>query len=130
MRPDDSTQLTFSCIGRQGALLYLPFPTDREDTDTKRDFEKWILENIYDCMRFAEDRGLGVNSIEDIILVTGRHLARSWVRAVYSDSRGGAEFSFVARASGSSIFRFEQRNVRGAHLDFGPSGEVGFLHHF
>jgi hypothetical protein len=126
MRPDDSTQVTFSCSGRQGALLYLPFPAEREDTVALGDFGKWMINNIYNCMRLAEERGMGVNHMEDIILVTGRHLARSWVRAIFSESRGGAEVSFVAQASGSSAVHIEERNVSGAQLEFGPNGEVGF----
>jgi hypothetical protein len=77
-------------------------------------------------MRLAEERGLGVNRMEDIIFVTGRHLARSWVRAVFSESRGGAEVSFIAQVSGDSIVHLEERNVSGAQLEFGPNGEVGF----
>ena len=126
MRPDDNTQVTFSCSGRQGALLYLPFPAEREDTVARGDFEKWIINNIYNCMRLAEERGLGVNRMEDIILVTGRHLARSWVRAIFSESRGGAEISFIAQTSGGSVVHLEERNASGAQFEFGPSGEVGF----
>jgi hypothetical protein len=126
VRPDNSTQVTFSCSGRQGALLYLPFPAEREDTVALGDFGKWMINNIYNCMRLAEERGMGVNHMEDIILVTGRHLARSWVRAIFSESRGGAEVSFVAQASGSSAVHIEERNVSGAQLEFGPNGEVGY----
>ena len=78
-------------------------------------------------MRLAEERGLGVNRMEDVILVTGRHLARSWARAIFSESRGGAEVSFVAQVSGGSVVHLEERNVGGAQLEFGPSGEVGLL---
>ncbi len=77
-------------------------------------------------MRFAEEEGLGVDRMEDIILVTGRHLARSWVRAVFSDSRGGAQVTFIARVSGDSNVHLEERNVSGAQLELGPRGEVGF----
>ena len=79
-------------------------------------------------MRLADERGLGVNRMEDIILVTGRHLARSWVRAVFSEipGRGGAEVSFIAQASGNSVVHLEERSVSGAQAEFGPSGEVGF----
>ena len=77
-------------------------------------------------MRLAEERGLGVNRMEDIILVTGRHLARSWVRAIFSESRGGAEISFIAQTSGGSVVHLEERNASGAQFEFGPSGEVGF----
>jgi hypothetical protein len=126
MRPDDDTQVTFSCSGRQGALLYLPFPAEREDTVAHGDFAKWIVKNIYNCMRLAEERGLGANRMEDIILVTGRHLAKSWVRAVFSESREGAHVSFGVRESGDSVVHLEERNVSGAQLTFGPNGEVGF----
>jgi hypothetical protein len=126
MRPDDDTQVTFSCSGRQGALLYLPFPAEQEDTIAFGDFGRWIVKNIHDCMRFAEERGLGVNRMEDIILVTGRHLAKSWVRAVFSDSRGGAQASFVVKVSDDSVVRLEERSMSGAQLKFGPSGQVGF----
>ena len=128
MRPDDDTLVTFSCSGRQGALLHLPFPAEREDTFARGDFGKWIAKNIYDCMRFAEERGLGVSRMEDIILVTGRHLARSWVRAVFSESRGGAQVSFGVQVSGDSTVRLEEGNMSGAQLVLGPNGEVGGLH--
>jgi hypothetical protein len=77
-------------------------------------------------MRLVEERGLGVNRMEDIILVTGRHLARSWVRAVFSESREGAEVSFVAKVSKDSIVHLEERNVSGAQLEFGPNSVVSF----
>ena len=58
-----------------------------------------MINSIYNCMSLAEEWGMGVNHMEDIILVTGHHLARSWVRVIFSESRGGAEVSFVAQAS-------------------------------
>ena len=125
MRPDDKTQVTFSCSGRQGALLYLPFPAEREDTVALGNSGKWMINNVYNCMRLAEERGMGVNHMEDIILVTVRHLERSWVRAIFSESWGGADVSFVAQSSGGSAVHIEERNVSGAQLEFGPNGEVG-----
>ena len=136
IRPDDDSQITFSCSGRQGALLYLPFLAEQEDAGALGDFGKWIIKNIYECMRFAEERGLGVSRMEDIILVTGRHLARSWVRAVFSDGRPGriAQASFCARVSGESdsgIVHIEERDTSGAQLTHCPNSRVGsarFLH--
>jgi hypothetical protein len=78
-------------------------------------------------MRFAEEQGSSVSRMEDIILVTGRHLARSWVRAVFSDSRGGAQVTFVAGVSApDSVVHLEERSTSGAQLELGPIGEVGF----
>jgi len=126
IRPDDDAQVTVSCSGRQGALLSLPFPAACEDTVAQGDFGKWLVKNIDCCMKVAEDLGLGVNRMEDIILVTGRHLARSWVNVVFSESRGGAQLSFVVQASGNSGVHLEERGATGGDLKLGPSGEVGF----
>jgi len=126
IRPDDDAQVTVSCSGRQGALLSLPFPAACEDTVAQGDFGKWLVKNIDCCMQVAEDLGLGVNRMEDIILVTGRHLARSWVNVVFSESRGGAQLSFVVQASGNSGVHLEERSATGGDLKLGPSGEVGF----
>jgi hypothetical protein len=106
-------------------LLSLPFPAACEDAVAHGDFGKWLIRNIDCCMKVAEYLGLGVNRMEDIILVTGRHLARSWINVVFSESRAGAHLSFVVRVSGDSGVRLEERSVTGGDLKLGPSGEVG-----
>ena len=127
MSPDNDTHVTFSCSGRQGVLLYLPFTTEKEDASASDDFEKWITDNISGCMRLAREQGMSVKSMEDIIIVTGRHLAKSWVRAIFHESRGGAsaEVSFVVKVLSRNSVRFEARNGA-AQLEPGPNGEVGF----
>jgi len=64
--------------------------------------------------------------MEDIILVTGRHLARSWINVAFSESLGGSQVSFKVRGSGDSNVHLEDRDVRGGELKLGPSGEVSF----
>lgn|SRR6266850_1745981 len=124
-RPDDAP-VTFECSGRQGALLYLPFPAAHEETIALGDFGKWILKNIDDCFKVAENQGCGVNRMEDIVLVTGRHLARSWISVAFSESRGGAQVSFGVQVSGDSV-HIEERSVNGGELKRGPSGGVSFF---
>jgi len=85
-----------------------------------------MLENIDTCFKVAEDLGYGVERLEDIILVTGCHLAKSWVSVAFSESRGGSQVSFGVRVSDSSSVHFDERTVNGRALKFGPSGEVGF----
>ena len=129
IRPDDRDEapVTFSYSGRgKGALLYLPLLAERHDTVARGDFGEWMLENIDTCFRVAEDLGYGVERMEDIILVTGYHLAKSWVSVAFSESRGGSQVSFGVRVSGSSGVHFDERNVNGRGLKFGPGGEVGF----
>ncbi|KAI0288772.1 hypothetical protein BC826DRAFT_1036136 [Russula brevipes] len=102
--PDDDAQVTVTCSGKQGALLSLPFPAEREDTVARGVFGEWIVKNINHCVRIAEARGLGLHPTEDIILVTGRHLARSWINVAFSETR-------------------EVHSISGGELKLGPSGE-------
>ena len=89
-----------------------------------------MLENIDACFKVATDLGCGVNRMEDIILVTGCHLARSWVNVAFSENRGGAQVSFGVQVYGSSGVHFDEQNMSGRGLKLGPSGEVGVLHNF
>lgn len=124
IRPEDDVQVTFSCTGRQGALLSLPFPAQREDTAALRDFGKCIVKNIDAWFAYAEDLGLGIDRMEDIILVTGCHRARSWVIATFSESQAGAQVSFGAEVVGNSGVDLEWRDARGGDLKLGPTGRV------
>jgi hypothetical protein len=107
-------------------LVSLPFEAECADTVARGDFGKWMVKNIDDCMKLADDLGWGVTRMEDIILVTGRHLAKSWVNVAFSESRGGAQVSFGVRVTGASSVHLEERNVNGAVLKLGPNGQVGF----
>jgi hypothetical protein len=105
-------------------------PAERQETVARREFGKWIIENVDACFKIAVDLGYAVDRMEDIVLVTGCHLARSWVNIAFSESRGGAEVSFRVQVSGNSSVHFDERDVRGRGLKLGPTGEVGFLTHF
>jgi hypothetical protein len=129
IRPDDDTQITVTCSGEQGASLSLPYPAECEDTVALGDFGKWLVRNTDHCLRIAEARGLGIQR-EDIILVTGRHLARSWINVAFSETRQGAQVCFRAIISGTSGVHLEGRNTSGGYLKLGPSGEVGLCTSF
>jgi len=105
-------------------LLYLPFQAERQDTVARGDFGEWILQNIDVCFKVAEDLGCGLNRVEDIILVTGLHRARSWVNVAFSENRVGAQVSFGVRVFGNSGVHFDEQYVGGRGLKFGPSGAV------
>jgi len=113
--------------------LSLPLKAEREDTDALRDFGKYMVNNIDSWFTFAESEGLAIDSMEDIILVTGRHRARSWVIATFSDSHVGAYVSFGADVLGDSGVALERRDSRGGDLKLGPEGRPGvryLLTHF
>lgn len=125
IRPDDGPRVTVTCPGRRGGMVLLPFPAQREDTIARGDFGRWIVRHIDIWFAFAQSLGLGISRMQDIILVTGRHCARSWVNVAFSESQRDAEVSFGVRVSGTSSVYIERRSVRGdVVLKVGPTGEV------
>jgi len=83
-----------------------------------------MVKNIDSWFAYAEDLGLGIDRMEDIILVTGCHRARSWVIATFSDGQADAQVSFGAEVFGDSGVGLEWRDARGGDLKLGPSGRV------
>jgi len=125
IRPDDHSHVTISSPGKRGAVLSLPIPAQREDTIAKGDFGRWIVKNIDQWFAFAENLGLGINRMQDIILVTGRHCAKSWINVAFSEGPRDAEVSFGLQVLGDSHVNIEQRRLRGnAVLKLGPKGPV------
>jgi hypothetical protein len=104
--------------------LSLPFSAQREDTVARGEFGRWIVKHINVWFAFAKNLGLGINGMEDIVLVTGRHLARSWVYATFYESQLGAQVSFGVQVFGNSSVHLEWRDARGGELKLGPNGEV------
>ena len=123
-RPDDDSQITFSCNGKPGALLSLPVSAQGEDTVAFGDFGKWMINHIDTWFAFARGLGLGINRMEDIILVTGRHLTKSWVNVAFTQRRPDAGVSFDVQVSGHSHVSLEQEYVRGGDLKLGPTGSL------
>ena len=108
-------------------MLYLPLLSERHDTVALGNFGEWILENIDACFKVSEDLGCGVERMEDIILVTGCHLAKSWVSAAFSENQGlgGSRVSFGVQLSENGVY-FDGGNIDGRGLKLGPSGKVSF----
>ena len=57
------------------------------------------------------------------MLVTGRHLAKSWMNVVFTQGHRKAEVSFNQAFRDSRVY-LEQKYVRGGVLKLGPIGEV------
>ena len=70
--------------------------------------------------------------MEDIVLVTGCHLARSWANIAFLGSREEEQVSFGVRVSGVSNveWRFPPEEVQGVASNLGPSGQVRFCEKF
>ena len=79
---------------------------------------------------FAQRLGLGLENMEDIILVTGCHLTRSWVNIAFLGYHTDARVSFgvdVSDEDGPKVdikWRLSPDRIRGAELSRGPNGKV------
>ena len=127
-RPEDDSEVTFSCYGKQGALLSLPVPAQGEDTVAFGDFGKWMIKHIDSWFAFARGLGLGISRMEDIILVTGRHLTKSWVNVAFTQRRRDSGVSFDVQVSSHGRVALEQQYVHGGDLKLGPTGRVWRVH--
>jgi hypothetical protein len=92
-------------------------------------FAKWIIKHIDVWFAFARDLGLEINRMEDIILVTGRHLARSWTNVSFSESSSEEKVSFGVTTDTSGVnveWHLLHEDVRGVPPHCGPSGQVRY----
>ena len=115
---------------KEGAVLCLPVQAKREDTIASADFGKWMIKHIDRWFVWARQRGLEINRMEDIILVTGTHHTRSWTNVAFPGGQGDAQASFAAKVDQRSRdtvaikWQFPPERNRGAVLNCGPDGEV------
>jgi hypothetical protein len=113
----------------QGAVLCLPIHARGKDTVASADFGKWIIRHVDRWFAWARQLGLGINRMEDIILVTGAHRTRSWTNVAFPGGQKDAQASFGAKVDhrGDIValnWRFSHERNRGVVLNCGPDGEV------
>ena len=113
----------------EGAVLCLPIQAKGENTVARTKFGKWIVKNIDRWFAWARRLELGVDKMEDIILVTGTHRTRSWTNVAFPGGQGGAQAllgSKVDHQGGvvSIHWQFSHEHNRGVVLNCGPNGEV------
>ena len=98
-------------------------PAQRKDATARGAFAKCIIKHIDEWFAFARERDLGI-SREDIILVTGCHLTRTWASIAFRDE--GEQVSFGVQVSGVSdvMWQFTREGAQGVAYNLGPSGQV------
>ena len=108
-------------------MLSLPVKFRHEDTSAEGDFKGYIVKNICSWFAFAQKLGLGVEQMEDIILVTGYDRTRSWTNIAFLENQVDPHVTFGVKVEGetSVSFQFSRRgNTQGALLRHGPEGAV------
>ncbi|KAI0289864.1 hypothetical protein BC826DRAFT_588520 [Russula brevipes] len=118
-------QISFSCSSRQGAILSLPVPARSYNAIAQGAFGKWIVTHIDRWFAFTQRLGLGITRMEDIILVTGCDLTRSWANIAFLQGRGEARVSFGAQVNGAPNidWQFPPGESHRVALNLGPNGE-------
>ncbi len=128
LSPDDFRQVTFHYNRTRGAgVLSLPVTARREDTLAQGDFGRWIVKNIGTWFTFAQKLGLGIDRMEEIILVTGFDRSRSWTNVTFLGGQADAQVSFGVKVEGNDTninFQLSPELVRGAVISQGPAGTV------
>ena len=84
-RMDRAISQTYKCRARsRGALLSLPYGCRRIDVIRTKVFEDYIRDNVVSWYDWSRERGLPVERMEDLILVTGCTFVTSWAAAVFN----------------------------------------------
>jgi hypothetical protein len=109
-------------------VLSVPVGVYRQNTLALGDFGKWMVKHINHWFVFAKNLGLGIEHMEEIVLVTGCDRTRSWTNVVFFGDEGEAEAPFgvdvVDSPEPSVKWYSSPERIRGALLSQGPEGTV------
>jgi len=87
-----------------------------------------MVKHIDRWFAFTQELQLGMERMEEIVLVTGCDHARSWTNIAFlggqADSQGSFRVKAVTRKDSDTEIRFSSGRVEGGVLKHGPEGEV------
>ena len=81
----------------RGALLSLPNGGCRQNIIRTKAFEDYIRDHVDEWFNWARNNKLGVERMEDLILVSGCTMVTSWAAAVFVDNTFKTEISLASR---------------------------------
>jgi hypothetical protein len=99
-----------------GALLSLPNGGHHEDVIREKAFEDYIQNNAHSWFTWAQKNRLGVERVEDLILISGCTLVTSWAAAAFLDDTMDAEISLASGTLNNGGASFVWSNIRGRVL--------------
>ena len=116
----------------RGALLSLPNGGHREDVVRTKVLEDYIRDHVINWFTWAQNNKLGVERMEELILVTGRTLVTAWAAAVFVDNNMEAEITLTSRTFGDGGVRFVWTKTRGSVVHhnsrYDPVRFPGYVH--
>ena len=109
-------------------MLSLPVDVQRLDTRARGNFGSWMIKHIDSWFTFTRRLGLGIEHMEEIVLVTGLHLTRSWANVAFFEGQANGQASLgvnVIHSPDMSIhWQCSPGSVRGGVRSWGPEGKV------
>ncbi|KAN0133862.1 hypothetical protein V8E53_008294 [Lactarius tabidus] len=128
MGPDIPAEVVFSCGRKQGAILSLPIQARCKNTVALGDFGEWMIKHIDSWFAWVRRLGVGIEKMEDVVLVTGTHRTRSWTNVAFPGGQVDGLVSFGANVAtrGEMVtinWKFSHEYTRGAVMNYGPNGE-------
>ena len=114
--------------------MFLPHEGHRKDIIRKKAFEDYIRDHVASWFTWTQDNKLGVERMEELILVSGCTLATSWAVAAFMSDTMDSEISLASRTPGDNGgASFIWRNMRGpvphsnSHFDPVSRPRLAFL---
>ena len=87
-----------------------------------------MLQHIDSWLAFTRRLGLGIEQMEEIVLVTGCHLTRSWANVTFLEGQAHVQASFgINVTQGHDIcinWHFSLGTTQGVVCSWGPEGPV------
>ena len=96
--------------------MSLPNGGQHEDGIRAQVFEDYIQAHVESWFTWARKNRLGVERVEDFILVSGCTLVTSWAAAKFVDDNMDAEISLACRTLNNGGANFTWSNIRGRVL--------------
>jgi hypothetical protein len=112
--------------------LSLPNGGQREEVIRTKVFEDYIRDHVVSWFNWAQKNRLGVERMEELILVSGFTLVASWAAAAFVDDTADAKISLAIRKLNNGGASFVWSNIRG-NVDyhnsrFDPVSSPGYIH--
>ena len=96
--------------------MSLPNGGHHEDAIRAQVFEDYIKDYVNSWFTWAQKNRLGVERVEDLILVSGCTLVASWAAAAFVDDTMDAEITLASKTLNNGGARFVWSNIRGRVL--------------
>ena len=112
--------------------MSLPNGGRHEDVIRTKAFEVYIRDHVVSWYTWAQKNKLGVERMEELILVSGCTLVTSWAAAVLVDNTMKAEISLASRTLSNGEASFVWSNNQGAvvyhNSRFDPVRSLGYVY--